>query len=45
MPIVDTDELRARRGEFCSRFAAGRPYYVIRARTPQILFDAVEKLI
>ena len=45
MPIVDTDELRARRGEFCSRFAAGRPYYVIRARTPQILFDEVEKLI
>jgi hypothetical protein len=45
MPIVDTDELRARRGEFCSRFAAGRPYYVIRARTPQILFDEVEELI
>jgi hypothetical protein len=45
MPIVDTDELRARRGEFCSRFAAGRPYYMIRARTPQILFDEVEKLI
>jgi hypothetical protein len=45
MPIVDTDVLRARRGEFCSRFAAGRPYYVIRARTPQILFDEVEELI
>jgi hypothetical protein len=45
MPIVDTDELRARRGEFCSRFAAGRPYYMIRARTPQMLFDEVERLI
>jgi hypothetical protein len=45
MPILDTDELRARRGDFCSRFAAGRPYYMIRARTPQILFDEVEKII
>jgi hypothetical protein len=45
MPIVDTDELRARRGDFCSRFAAGRPYFVIRARTPQILFDEVEELL
>jgi hypothetical protein len=45
MPIVDTDELRAKRGEFCSRFAAGRPYYVIRAATPRALFDEVEKLI
>lgn len=45
MPIVDSDELRARRGAFCSRFAAGRPYYMIRARTPQLLFDEVEKLM
>ena len=45
MPIIDTDELRARRGGFCSRFAAGRPYFMIRARTPQILFDEVEKLM
>ncbi len=45
MPIVDSDELRARRGEFCSRFAAGRPYFMIRARTPQLLFDEVEKLM
>jgi hypothetical protein len=45
MPIVDTDGLRARRGAFCSRFAAGRPYYMIRARTPQLVFDEVEKLM
>ena len=45
MPIIDTDELRARRGAFCSRFAAGRPYFMVRARTPQILFDEVEKLM
>jgi hypothetical protein len=45
MPIIDTDEERARRGAFCSRFAAGRPYFMIRARTPQLLFDEVEKLM
>jgi hypothetical protein len=45
MPVVDSDELRARRGAFCSRFAAGRPYYMIRARTPQLLLDEVEKLL
>jgi hypothetical protein len=45
MPIIDTDELRQRRGDFCSRFAAGRPYFMIRARTPQLLFDELEKLM
>jgi hypothetical protein len=45
MPIVDTDELRARRGAFCSRFAAGRPYFMVRAATPQLLFDEVERLL
>jgi len=43
MPILDTDALRAARGDFCSRFARGRPYLMVRARTPQILFDAVEE--
>lgn len=45
MPIIDTDSLRKARGGFCSRFAKARPYYMIRARTPQVLFDEVEKLI
>jgi hypothetical protein len=45
MPIIDTDELRTQRGKFCSRFAADRRFYMIRARTPQILMDEVEKLI
>jgi hypothetical protein len=45
MPIVDSDELRGRRGAFCSRFAARRPYFMIRASTPQLLFDEVEKLM
>ena len=45
MPIVDNDELRERRGAFCSSFAAERPYFMVRARTPQVLFDEVEKLM
>ena len=45
MPIVDDDDLRARRGEFCSRFASGRPYFMARARTPQLLWDEVERLM
>lgn len=45
MPIIDTEALRAARGAFCSRFARGRRYFMVRARTPQVLFDEVEKLI
>jgi hypothetical protein len=44
MPIVDTDQLRQKRGEFVSRFATGKPYFMVRAKTPQLLFDEVEKL-
>ncbi len=45
MPVIDTDERRSRRGDFCSRFAKDRPYFMIRARTPQILFDEIEKIL
>ena len=45
MPVIDTDELRARRGAFCTRFASGRPYFMVRARTPQLVLDEVEKLM
>lgn len=45
MPIIDNDSLRKARGGFCSRFAKARPYHMIRGRTPQVLFDEVEKLI
>ncbi|HOV93285.1 MAG TPA: hypothetical protein PLT87_00195 [Spirochaetales bacterium] len=45
MPIIDTDELRAKRGNFCSRFADNRPYFMIRAKTPQLLFDEIEKVM
>jgi hypothetical protein len=44
MPVLDTDAARAKRADFCERFAA-RPYYLIRAKTPQILFDEVEKVL
>jgi hypothetical protein len=43
MPILDTDALRRARGGFCSRFARARPYLMVRAKTPQILFDAMEE--
>jgi hypothetical protein len=45
MPIVDTDELRQKRGNFVSRFVENKPYFMIRAKTPQILFEEVEKLM
>jgi hypothetical protein len=45
MPVVDTDELRRKRGDFVRRFADNKPYFMIRAKTPQILFDEVEKLL
>jgi hypothetical protein len=44
MPIIDADELRIKRADFCHRFA-GRPYHLIRARNPQLLWDEVEKLV
>ncbi len=45
MPIVDTDELRQKRGNFVSRFVENKPYFMIRAKTPQILFEEAEKLM
>jgi len=45
MPIIDTDEKRKRRGKFCKKFCDPIPYYMIRAKSPQILFDEIEKLI
>ena len=45
MPIVDTDALRQKRGDFVSRFADNKPYFMVRAKTPRLLFDEVEKLM
>ena len=44
MPLVDTDELRARRAAFVARFCE-RPFFFIRAATPQVLLDEVEKIL
>jgi hypothetical protein len=44
MPIVDTDELRRPRADFVRRFAE-RPYYFVRAATPQVLLDEVERVL
>ncbi|HMR64019.1 MAG TPA: hypothetical protein PKE64_08425 [Anaerolineae bacterium] len=44
MPIIDTDELRLNRANFCQRFCQRR-YYLIRAKTPQIIWDEVEKFL
>lgn len=44
MPLLDSDERRAKRADFCQRFSE-RKYYVIRAKTPQILWDELEKLL
>ncbi len=44
MPVIDADELRFQRADFAQRFAQ-RPYYLIRAKTPQIVWDEVERLL
>jgi hypothetical protein len=44
MPVVDTDPLRKARAAFVERFAE-RPYYFIRAATPQVLLDEVDKIL
>jgi hypothetical protein len=43
MPLLDNDALRARRATFVARFCE-RPFYFIRAATPQVLLDAVDEL-
>lgn len=45
MPIIDTDARRQERGRFCKRFAESMPYYLIRAKTPQLLFDEIDKIL
>jgi hypothetical protein len=44
MPVVDTDALRAARAEFVGRFAE-RPYFFVRAATPQVLLDEVDRVL
>ena len=44
MPVVDTVERRAARATFVERFT-DRPYHFIRAATPQVLLDEVERVL
>jgi hypothetical protein len=44
MPIVDTDDLRSARADFVRRFS-DRPYFFVRAATPQILIDQIEAVL
>jgi len=44
MPVVDTDRLRSARADFAQRFAERR-YVFIRAATPQVLIDEVDRII
>jgi hypothetical protein len=44
MPLVDTDDLRRARAAFVHRFC-DRPYYFVRAATPQVLLDEVERVL
>jgi hypothetical protein len=44
MPMVDTEERRAARAAFVQRFTE-RPYHFVRAATPQVLLDEVERVL
>jgi hypothetical protein len=44
MPLLDSDERRERRADFCRRFCERR-YLLIRAATPRVLFDQLEPLL
>jgi hypothetical protein len=44
MPIVDTEALRQARAGFVARFS-DRPYYFVRAATPQVLMDEVDRVL
>ncbi len=44
MPVVDTDPLRKARATFVERFC-DRPFYFIRAATPQVLLDEADRIL
>ena len=44
MPMVDTDARRAARAEFVNRFTE-RPFFFVRAATPQVLLDQVDGVL
>lgn len=45
MPIVDTDERRQKRGKWLSEWVREKPYFMIRAASPQLLFDEIDKIM
>ena len=45
MPLTDTEELRRARAAFVERFGGERPYFFVRAATPQVLMDEVDKIL
>ncbi|HKV88760.1 MAG TPA: hypothetical protein VJT78_12255 [Candidatus Dormibacteraeota bacterium] len=44
MPVVDTDDLRRARAKFVEHFCE-RPYFFVRAATPQVLMDQVDRVL
>ena len=44
MPLVDTDALRDGAGRFVARFSE-RPFFFVRAATPQVLLDEVDRVL
>jgi len=44
MPLLDTDELRQARSSFVHAFC-DRPYHFVRAATPQVLLDEVDRVL
>ena len=44
MPMVDTEPLRRARARWVTKFS-DRPYYFVRAATPQVLMDEVDKVL
>jgi len=44
MPLLDCDARRVKRATFCRRFCE-RPYFLIRGKNPQVLFDQLEEVL
>jgi hypothetical protein len=44
MPILDTSDLRRARAKFVAKFSE-RPFYLVRAATPQVLMDQLDAVL
>lgn len=44
-PIIEDWDLRVKRARFSNSFALKRPYFVIRAKSPQVVLDEVDNII